>query len=149
MPQPKVLPARGSSAHHEHARLLPVHEALRDGVWCQDLISEGKKEADQFTPKLQSRVAWNISERVPLRTHSVADVEFLSLSLRKEDISQVPFCSLLRLNGTRKTWCFLGSEWKLTVDHFTHSGVSSRLGFLMANGPVSACVTPDGHSSLP
>lgn len=50
MPQPKVLPASGSSAHHEHARLLPIHEALRDGVWSQDFISEGKKEDDQLNP---------------------------------------------------------------------------------------------------
>lgn len=37
--QPKVLPATGSSTHHEHTRLLPIHEALGDGVWRQDFVS--------------------------------------------------------------------------------------------------------------
>ena len=56
--------------HHEHTRLLPVHEALRNGIWSQDLVSEEERGGRSVHPSLGFYVAWNIRE-----TRAVPTVE--------------------------------------------------------------------------
>lgn len=60
--QPKVLASKGSSTHHEHTRLLPIHEALRDGIGRQNFVSKEEKRSRVIHPR-SMHVAWNIRER--------------------------------------------------------------------------------------
>lgn len=51
------------STHHEDTRLLPVHEALGDGIRCQDLVSEEEEGAGSERPQLQFHTGWDAHER--------------------------------------------------------------------------------------
>lgn len=91
----RLSPQEDSPTHHEHACLLSIHEALGNGVGCQDLIPEGEKGSlvlhlASMPPALER--AWN--QGCP---RMVVGMGFCSQSLLRKDALWRP--TLLFLPG--------------------------------------------------
>lgn len=91
-----------SSTHHEHARLLPIHEALGNGVWSQDLISEEGKRSLVILPIASIPRAWNIGKRLRSFLQCNRHRILYTNSPKERRHRQIPPHSFLRLNDTRK-----------------------------------------------
>lgn len=91
-----------SSTHHEHARLLPIHEALGNGVWSQDLISKEGKRSLVILPIALIPRAWNIGKRLRSFLQCNRHRILYTNSPKERRHRHIPPHSFLRLNDTRK-----------------------------------------------
>lgn len=76
-------------AHHEHTRLLSVHEALRNGIWSQDLVSEEEKGGRSVHPLLGFYVAWDLHETRAVPTVGQVQDSFHRVSEGKGTLSEL------------------------------------------------------------